>query len=196
MKSRIIKSILLVLSVVCILCCQIPAVYADTDGTEMQVIQPEQLEIQLGTSWAGVEFQLKTDAGIYPGVITVGEDGILKLEIGGSSSYILSCTGSSVAVPAPDAEPEVIPNADENVEIIDEPDASDDIEDPSDSAIDESEDLENTEEPNGATVAGIPVLHIALFGGGLLLAVAALLVIRFTGKKRALDAEYEDDDDD
>lgn len=196
MKSRITKSILLILSVVCILCCQIPAVYADTDGTEMQVIQPEQLEIQLGTSWAGVEFQLKTDAGIYPGVITVGEDGILKLEIGGSSSYILSCTGSSAAVPVPEAEPDVVPNADENAEIIDEAEASDDLEDPSDSAVDEPEDLKKAEESTDTTVAGIPVLHIALFGGGLLLAVAALLVIRFTGKNRALDAEYEELDDD
>lgn len=37
-----------------------------TDGTEMQVIQPEQLVIQLGADWAGVEFELKTDAGMYP----------------------------------------------------------------------------------------------------------------------------------
>ena len=38
----------------------------DTDGTELQVAQPVILEVQLGTQWAGVEFQLKTDAGLYP----------------------------------------------------------------------------------------------------------------------------------
>ena len=30
-----------------------------TDGTEMQIATPEQLEVQLGTAWAGVEFQHK-----------------------------------------------------------------------------------------------------------------------------------------
>ena len=64
-----------------------PMAHADTDGTEIQVVQPERLEIQLGTAWAGVEFQLRTDSGLYPDPIPVGEDGVLRLEIGGSSSY-------------------------------------------------------------------------------------------------------------
>lgn len=53
----------------CILMCT-GVVYAtgdDTDGTELQVAQPVILEVQLGPQWAGVEFQLKTDAGLYPG---------------------------------------------------------------------------------------------------------------------------------
>ena len=61
-----------------------------TDGTEMQVMEAEQLEVQLGKEWAGMEFQLKTDAGLYPGTITVGEDGVLRTELGGSSRYILT----------------------------------------------------------------------------------------------------------
>ena len=63
---------------------------------------PQNLEIQLGQSWAGVEFQLKTDVGMYPGVITVGEDGVLKLEIGGSENYILSCLNSGTSIPVPE----------------------------------------------------------------------------------------------
>ena len=43
-----------------------------TEGTEIQVMEAEQLEVQLGKEWAGREFQLKTDAGLYPGTITVG----------------------------------------------------------------------------------------------------------------------------
>ena len=62
-----------------------------TDGTEMQVMEAEQLEVQLGKEWTGREFQLKTDAGLYPGTITVGEDGVLRTELGGSSRYILTC---------------------------------------------------------------------------------------------------------
>ena len=60
----------LVMSVIIMLLLLLPqtAYAADgTDGTEMQVLQPQQLEIQLGSNWAGVEFQLKTDAGLYPG---------------------------------------------------------------------------------------------------------------------------------
>lgn len=40
--------------------------FADTDGTELQVIKAETLEVQLGEEWAGVQFQLMTDAGILP----------------------------------------------------------------------------------------------------------------------------------
>lgn len=92
----------LVMSVIIMLLLLLPqtAYAADgTDGTEMQVLQPQQLEIQLGSNWAGVEFQLKTDAGLYPGTISVGEDGVLRLEIGGSSTYTLTCLNSSAPVP-------------------------------------------------------------------------------------------------
>lgn len=84
MKAKIIKSVLLVLSLVCILLCKVQPTYAmqqGTNGDELQVAEPEQLVIQLGESWAGVEFELKTDAGMYPGTIPVGEDGVLRLEI-------------------------------------------------------------------------------------------------------------------
>ena len=72
-----------------------------TQGNELQVLQPSSLEVQLGTKWTGVEFVLRTDAGIYLGTIVVGNDGTLKLEIGGSSSYILSCLPSDVPIPEP-----------------------------------------------------------------------------------------------
>ncbi len=65
----------------------------------MQVIEPEKLEIQLGADWAGVEFQLKTDSGMYPGTIAVGDDGVLRMELGGSKSYVLTCMNSSVSAP-------------------------------------------------------------------------------------------------
>lgn len=82
----------------------------DTDGTELQVAQPVVLQIQLGQQWAGTEFQLKTNAGLYPGTITVGQDGILRTELGSSGTYILSCVNSGVTVlsvlpqPTPAAE--------------------------------------------------------------------------------------------
>ena len=65
MKTKILKCAALVMAMVCILCFPIPASATSqgTDGTELEVIQPQNLEIQLGESWAGVEFELKTDAG-------------------------------------------------------------------------------------------------------------------------------------
>lgn len=108
----------------CILMCT-GVVYAtgdDTDGTELQVAQSVILEVQLGPQWAGVEFQLKTDAGLYPGTIAVGQ-------------------------------------------------------------------------------GGIPVMHIILFGGGLLLAAGALVAMRFIRNRRPTerspyDPDDEDDDED
>lgn len=47
-------------------------VNADTDGSELHVAEAYLLEIQLGTDWSGVRFQLKTDAGLYPQSIPVG----------------------------------------------------------------------------------------------------------------------------
>lgn len=87
----------------CILMCT-GVVYAtgdDTDGTELQVAQPVILEVQLGPQWAGVEFQLKTAVGLYPGTIAVGQDGILRTELGNSGSYVLSCLTLNAAVPSP-----------------------------------------------------------------------------------------------
>lgn len=105
MKTKLTKGILLILSLLCILCVPVTPVYAaqqGTDGSELQVVKAEQLEIQLGTSWSGVEFQLKTDAGVYPGTVKVGTDGVLRLEIGGSSQYILTCMNSSTSIPEPE----------------------------------------------------------------------------------------------
>lgn len=94
MRAKHKTGFLLALVMMCILCFSVVPVWAEpqgTDGTELQVAQPEQLEIQLGAEWAGVEFQMKTDAGLYPGTIPVGQDGVLRLEIGGSKSYVLTC---------------------------------------------------------------------------------------------------------
>ena len=77
--------------VICFLNLYTMSVSADTDGTELNLLEPSKLEIQLGNDWSGVQFQLKTDVGVYPEEIEVGEDGVLRLEIGGSSTYVLTC---------------------------------------------------------------------------------------------------------
>ena len=151
----------------------------DTDGTELQVAQPVILQIQLGQQWAGTEFQLKTNAGLYPGTITVGQDGILRTELGSSGTYILSCVNSGVTVLPSDDNPV---SAEQDNVATDAGDITQDTEDP---------------EPQRNTVGGIPVMHLVLFGGGLLLALGALLTMRFVSRRHSSgDALLDDGDED
>ena len=174
MKQKFIKSILSILAIACILCMPVTPVYAEpqgTDGTELQVAQPEQLEIQLGAEWAGVEFQMKTDAGMYPDTIPVGQDGVLRLEIGGSKSYVLTCMNSSVKAPEPTQVPATT----------------------DDSPDEQSQGAE--QEDKDATVAGIPVVHLCLFVGGMVLAVGGLVTMHVVKKRREDEEGYEYDDE-
>ena len=196
MKMKILKCVALVMAMVCILCFPVPASATSqgTDGTELEVIQPSNLEVQLGESWAGVEFELKTDAGMYPGVITVGEDGVLRLEIGGSKNYILSCLNSTVEAPIPGetlpAEEATIPVDESGTEAIE-------VMDPTgEPIVDTAPDQTDPEEAPDGTVAGIPIAHLALFGGGLVVAIGGLIGIHFYQKKRQSSASDEDDEND
>ena len=183
--------ITLLMSVMLILIWVLPqTVYAaeGTEGTEMQILQPQQLEIQLGSNWTGVEFQLKTDAGLYPGTIPVGEDGVLRLEIGGSSTYTLTCLNSST--PAPDVVQAPATEEADSKDVTSaatETEPESEVKQPADTEITSAED-----EPN--TIAGIPVLHIALFGGGLLIAVAVLIGMRISSRRHAVDADYDEEE--
>lgn len=174
MKTKLTKGILLILSLICILCVPVTPVYAEqqgTDGSELQVVKAEQLEIQLGTAWSGVEFQLRTDAGLYPGTIKVGTDGVLRLEIGGSSQYILTCVNSSTAASAPE----------------DTSDATDQTQAPATT--------EQSPESNEKAASGIPTLHIILFAGGMVIAIGTLIVIQVLKKKRENEAPDDEEDE-
>lgn len=232
MKNKWTKCVFLALSVICLFHVPVLPVYAEesqgTDGTEMQVIEPEQLEIQLGPNWAGVEFQLKTDAGMYPGTIPVGDDGVLRLEIGGSKSYILTCMNSALQA----AEPERLSAADEGAEYQTEQTASEEPAGALDTvqqtesenpAADMAAELQTgsaepaellapdepeeqalpvegsipAEENQSNTVAGIPVLHLVLFCGGMVVAIGSLILMYVLKKRREAtsddDEEYDDE---
>ena len=175
MKRKSITSILLVLSMLCLLCFPVQVMAETKQGTtgdELQLMEAQKLEIQLGTDWAGVEFQLKTDAGLYPGTVKVGQDGVLRMEIGGSKSYILTCMKSAVKVPEPTQAP----------------------------ATTETDPEQNNSgtvsaEENNATVAGIPVLHIVLFAGGMVVAIGALIAMHIVKRRRESEPAYDDEDD-
>lgn len=193
MKMKIMKCLALVLAMTCILYFPTPASAAaqGTDGTELEVVQPEKLEIQLGESWAGVAFELKTDAGMYPEVIPVGEDGILRLEIGGSTSYTLTCMNSGVEIPELDA---VQPTE----EVSEVEDTADTIptEDTEAAAYPEEGTVPVEADMADGTVAGIPIAHLALFGGGLIVAVGALAGIHIFQKRRERSCAEGDDEND
>jgi hypothetical protein len=188
MKTKIWKCVALVLALMCILTFPIgvSAASQGTNGDEMQVATPEKLEIHLGQEWAGVTFELTTDYGKYPDPIPVGEDGVLRLEIGGSSSYVLSCLSSAEEAPAPS---ETIPAETTPADTAPSEDAT--------TGTDNLVDIETIEpvEEEG-TVAGIPVTNIVLFGGGLVLAVGALVGINLVQKRRAQSGSDADDEND
>lgn len=171
-KKRSWRSLLfMVVTILALLMPQTVFATGGTDGTELQVAEPASLEIQLGAEWAGVEFELKTDAGMYPGDVVVGDDGVLRLEIGGSKSYILTCMNSSVAVPDPEQAPATTEESSES----------------------SAEETENTSAEN--TVAGIPVMHLILFGGGMAIAIGALVGLYIVKRRKQLNPQYQDDDE-
>ncbi len=128
--GRFLTVCLIVLSMLA----QMQIIYA-TDEADANVLIPEQLTIELGTQWAGAEFELETEYGLYPGVIPADDQGVLALEIGGSSFYTLRYTGTGVTIehptgeedqtinetsPEPELEPvpEVEPDTTEDMDVI------------------------------------------------------------------------------
>lgn len=181
-------------ALLCALTLSTGVAYADTDGTEMQVMEPSQLEVQLGPEWAGVEFELRTDAGVYPGTIAVDEDGILSLEIGGSSSYVLSCLNSSTAVPDPSesmqAPATTAPTEDHQENIITSENSTTTAE-----TSESDETTESEAEGAEARIAGIPVKHMILFGGGLVLAIGALVALWIAKRHSGSSSDSDEDEE-
>ena len=181
MKAKIWKCVALVLALMCILTFPIgvSAASQGTNGDEMQVATPEKLEIHLGKEWAGVTFELTTDYGKYPDPIPVGEDGVLRLEIGGSSSYVLSCLSSEAEAPAPGetAPSETTPSEDATVN------------------KDELVDIEEVDPTESEEKSVIPTSHIVMFGGGLVVAIGALIGISYFQKRRAAQSGSDENDE-
>ena len=177
MKSIIIKSALLIGALLCILCFPVQVLsepQQGTEGNELQLIEADTLEIQLGTDWANVEFQLKTDAGLYPDTIIVGQDGILRMEIGGSKSYVLSCMNSTIKVPEPSTQVSATTET---------------------KPINNNSETKTAEISDRSTATNIPILHIILFVGGMVAAIGVLITMHIAKKRREADLVYNDDED-
>lgn len=208
MKTKIIKAVSVVAAMACLLCFPVKAsatAQQGTNGTELEVVQAQQLEIQLGQAWTGVEFQLRTDAGKYPDAIPVGEDGVLRVEIGGSENYLLTCLASQVEVPTP----EDIENPEETITEETGTAATEEV--ASDSTVSTENTSSATEEVDPtdpsvtiepeadaeiATIGGVPVTHVVIFVGGLVIAIALLVFMQMHQKNReASDADDDENDE-
>ena len=150
------------------------AAFADPDGTEPKIVQqPDQLVLQLGTRWAGVEFELRTDAGIFPAPVVVDENGVLTMDLGGSTTYTLSCINSTAPIPDPGPEQS----------------------DPSPSVSpDPTPEVPSSPQPEtGNNSLPLPAV---IFLVGLAVAGGAFIALHITKKRQAYGYdEWEDDED-
>ena len=111
----------------------------------------------------------------------VDESGVLSLEIGGSSIYELSCLGSPQTVPTQKPELTEAPES--------EPAETELTTVPTDTVTPTPD-----EAGDALTVYGIPVINLAVFGGGLLAAIVLLIALRFSRRRRRRWDEYDEDD--
>ena len=185
-KFKTIVSFILTLTVLSIwLTSTILVVYADTDGSELKTTkQPDKLVLKLGDDFAGAEFELKLDSGVFPVPIKADKSGTLTMELGGSKTYTLTRI-KPVSIPEP-------------INVITSPPVTEDIfntnSETSEISI-ESISADTTEidtEPdNNIPGNSIPLPHLIFFIGGIILIVVGFFVIRALKKRR----EYYDDDD-
>lgn len=182
--------------------------FADTDGSEFIVVQPEQLEIQLGSDWIGAEFQLRTDHGLYPNPIPVDQNGILRLEIGGSSKYTLSCisSGRTTAFKLSSDDQSLVSSELVTTETLEgSPAPASSL--PSPTAFPDNrsdpEIVEPDDEKLGAVsssernpmIAGIPARHALVFAAGLFLCTGVLVALRVASKRSEVDDDFDDYDE-
>jgi len=175
------------------------AALAENDPTAEPVVSTiaDKLIIQLGPEWAGAEFSLTTDMGVYPGVITVNEAGILTTELGGSSTYTLVCITTpgrqNVAELVPtDVQPSAQSSQQPEMEILSpSPDATEQPAAPAQPTQQTDPADQSGQVPDPEPQSGIPTMHLVLFIGGVALCIVGLIVMRLLKHRN----EYYDEDD-
>lgn len=97
------KKIITLLTVLVLALCCVFSVSAEESTTELspqgvegdviQVLDPEEIELHLGSQFANRGFTLKLDYGMYPETFYADEYGVLRLGLGGSDTYVITYTG-------------------------------------------------------------------------------------------------------
>ena len=166
--------------------------YATPDAEPTKTTIADKLILQLGPDWAGVEFELVTDVGKYPGTIVVDNTGVLALELSDSSTFTLSCLNSKVTPPKPalqepdeQATEPIKPHIFGATDLVQpsEPAPANKNEQHPTAELTKQPQMES-ETPADESRQNIPTLQLVLFIGGL-------IVIRIVKKRR----EYDDEDD-
>lgn len=155
-----------------------PAALADTDGTEPKITQqPDQLILQLGARWAGVEFELRTDAGIFPAPVVVDASGVLRMDLGGSTTYTLSCMESTVPIPDPSQ-----PTSTGEEPAQDQQEPSDTKQPPASPTPEQSR-------------QSIPTMHLVLFLVALAAGIGCLVAFFLSKRRRRMEESEWDEDE-
>lgn len=156
---RLSGSLLIMVLITTLLC---PTALADTDSNSPKITQqPDQLVLQLGARWAGVEFELRTDAGVFPVPVVVDESGVLTMDLGGSTTYTLTCINSTTPIPDPN------------------PDQGTQAQEP-DSITDEQPDTDTIPQAQAGRVSPV---YLIVFFVGLACAVVGLVAL-YTARRR------------
>ena len=106
-----------------------------------------------------------------PGCLIDKGDELVAGRFGGSSQYILTCMNSSTSLPEPE----------------DTADSTDRTQAPATS--------EQSPESNEKAASGIPMLHIILFAGGMVITIGTLIVMQILKKKRENEAPDDEEDE-
>ena len=174
-------------------------VYADTDGKEIKITtQPEKLILNLGADFAGAEFELKFDSGVFPVPVKANSSGVLTMELGGSKTYTLTCikpvSVTEPVKPIPELNPTNI-----NQSTSDIPENEPEITPSNENPITEAQDITvPTDNEIVSPDNSVPLLPMIIFLSLLLLISIVLLVMRAIKKRNEYydDEEYDDEDDD
>lgn len=174
-RGRLYMGVLTALAVTLALC---PAALADTGPDTPRITQqPDQLVLQLGARWAGVEFELRTDAGVFPAPVVVDASGILTMDLGGSTTYTLSCLDSTVPIPDPAPAEDPASNGQ--------------------SAQPEPNSAQPVAPASPESRQSIPILYLIVLIGGLVLAAGGLAALYLTKRRLQVgEDEWDDEDED
>ena len=173
--------------------------YATPDAEPTKTTIADKLILRLGPNWAGVEFELSTDMGKYPGAIVVDNTGVLARELSDSSTFTLSCLNSKVTPPKPalqepdeQATKPIKPHIFGATDLVQpsEPAPANKNEQHPTADLTKQPQMES-ETPADEFRQNIPTLQLVLFIGGAVLCIGGLIVIRIVKKHR----EYDDEDD-
>lgn len=102
MRVKLLKGILTAFSLICVLCITVMPIYAEPQGTGWDGNAGHRASETGDSAWCRLGWSRVSAKNGFWDVsrnLAVGEDGVLRMELGGSKSYVLTCMNSSVAAP-------------------------------------------------------------------------------------------------